>query len=636
MEEQFYSFDEVLKALQIEREELEGMIHEGEISAHAEGGKVKFRKSDINILRISKMDQPTISIHEHDDLDVIEEISDVELVDDSSAWQPLLAMDRGQEDEEVEPLLDITPEENPAQPLLNISSHDLMADEEPVESKYEISRVDMEDLVFEKNNFDEMQDTGELLFDSKDQKHATANEVNNLFKSSEIEYGIEDSEATAIKESLDLAEDEHAVISTVPPFIESLSIEESKKRQQVKTFASVAAVLLAFVILACVIIFASQSKRIEVTVHPVAEIEIPRYHNIRCQLHPEKTVVIPSQYAGELQKIANQGTWINQGALVAAIVHPPHLVAKVSQAQKQLAQKQHDFNLLKANFTTLIQQRNQFLKDNREKVPDLKAMIGFYRRYRSQKNPDDLEKYRAARQRLSADFLRSYSDFSRKGRNLIGQKKQYEKELQELQSQLQNHQQQLQNYRQPIVAPHAGIIKKWHVQDQEQVDSGRKLCDLDLVASLTAKVEISVHDALTWKAGDQVKIFHNDKAYNATVTGAESQQQVVQLAISLPNPENRLQPETTVELRYQKNYRTLGIPEKAIVNKADGYFVLLAQNNMVVKKKIELGERLGNFVAIKGNFLQKGDRVIIPGPEDLKDGDAILIGKDNGGGINEK
>ena len=72
MENEFYSFNDVLKELQVEKEELEELIENGEVKAYTSPkGHIQFNRSEIKTLRFIKMDQPTITVAEHNGNDNI-------------------------------------------------------------------------------------------------------------------------------------------------------------------------------------------------------------------------------------------------------------------------------------------------------------------------------------------------------------------------------------------------------------------------------------------------------------------------------------------------------------------------------------------------------------------------------------
>ncbi|HPY74314.1 MAG TPA: hypothetical protein PLB63_02735 [Planctomycetota bacterium] len=57
---EYYSFEKVLRELQMEEDELKRLVSEGEIRAFRDDDKMKFRKSDIDGLKKGRMTEPTI------------------------------------------------------------------------------------------------------------------------------------------------------------------------------------------------------------------------------------------------------------------------------------------------------------------------------------------------------------------------------------------------------------------------------------------------------------------------------------------------------------------------------------------------------------------------------------------------
>lgn len=98
-ENEYYSFERVLRELQIEREELTRLADEGEIRAFREGGLLKFIKSDIDGLKRGRMTEPSIILPQDFGED---EADDDEILlveeDDEAA---LLSIEELEKDEEI-------------------------------------------------------------------------------------------------------------------------------------------------------------------------------------------------------------------------------------------------------------------------------------------------------------------------------------------------------------------------------------------------------------------------------------------------------------------------------------------------------------------------------------------------------
>ncbi|WP_372365738.1 hypothetical protein [Candidatus Uabimicrobium sp. HlEnr_7] len=88
---QYYSFEKVLKELQMEEDELKRLVSEGEIRAFRDEDKMKFKKSDIDGLKKGRMTEPTIILPSGEPDDSSED-SEVLLVEEDTS-ETLLDID---------------------------------------------------------------------------------------------------------------------------------------------------------------------------------------------------------------------------------------------------------------------------------------------------------------------------------------------------------------------------------------------------------------------------------------------------------------------------------------------------------------------------------------------------------------
>lgn len=88
---QYYSFEKVLKELQMEEDELKRLVSEGEIRAFRDEDKMKFKKSDIDGLKKGRMTEPTIILPSGEPDDSAED-SEVLLVEEDTS-ETLLDID---------------------------------------------------------------------------------------------------------------------------------------------------------------------------------------------------------------------------------------------------------------------------------------------------------------------------------------------------------------------------------------------------------------------------------------------------------------------------------------------------------------------------------------------------------------
>lgn len=89
---EYFSFEKVLKELQMEEDELKRLVSEGEIRAFRDEEKMKFKASDIAGLKKGRMTEPTIILPSGGDDEGTEEESEVLLVEDDTS-ETLLDID---------------------------------------------------------------------------------------------------------------------------------------------------------------------------------------------------------------------------------------------------------------------------------------------------------------------------------------------------------------------------------------------------------------------------------------------------------------------------------------------------------------------------------------------------------------
>jgi hypothetical protein len=139
---EYYSFERVLKELQIEEEELKRLVSEGEIRAFRDDDKMKFKKSDIEGLKKGRMTEPTIILPSNETSDSSED-SEVLLVEEDTS----------------ETLLDIDDLESAESSSASVPTVDFSSSE--FEDASSASGTITEELTFE-------EDSGSYVLDSSD------------------------------------------------------------------------------------------------------------------------------------------------------------------------------------------------------------------------------------------------------------------------------------------------------------------------------------------------------------------------------------------------------------------------------------------------------------------------------------
>lgn len=88
---EYYSFEKVLKELQLDEEELKRMVSEGAIRAFRDDDKMKFRRDDVDVMRSGRQTDPTI-IMPGSGVEAAEGDNDIALVEDDTS-ETLLDLD---------------------------------------------------------------------------------------------------------------------------------------------------------------------------------------------------------------------------------------------------------------------------------------------------------------------------------------------------------------------------------------------------------------------------------------------------------------------------------------------------------------------------------------------------------------
>ncbi|MHC4779712.1 MAG: hypothetical protein ACYTFG_14145 [Planctomycetota bacterium] len=117
---EYYSFEKVLKELQMDEDELKRLVSEGQIRAFRDEDKMKFRADDIVGLKKGRQTEPTIILPPSDDADG--GADDIMLVDDDTDetlldLEDLGADDLGESDETSIPSLDMDEDDASADTL---------------------------------------------------------------------------------------------------------------------------------------------------------------------------------------------------------------------------------------------------------------------------------------------------------------------------------------------------------------------------------------------------------------------------------------------------------------------------------------------------------------------------------------
>jgi hypothetical protein len=699
MAQEFYSINDVLRELQIEREQLEMMMQEGDIKAYREGEKIKFLKDDIDLLKVTKMDQPTIAVHKESEGEaiLIEEIVEDGEEKEEETPVPLLSMSEDEVAKEAEnvakeaddtaskwenvmdanPLASALneppqsskeemevrgetksliglPEDAGTQPLLDIYQNPKKPDSG---KSYEAIKTETEELVFERESED-MLETGELLFDSKEKVLPRDKEMEELFTESEMGISPLDSREENLKDAWDLAESGDEIASSATPSGRNgLAIDESKRRKKVRGMGTVAAGGLAFLVLAFFIMFPnreSDSVHVKVKLYQLQEMTFPRDYTKDGVLHSVKSAEVYVPDGGKISELAPVGTFVQTGTPVAYLTQRTGVAQQLKELEMQIEKcntslqiiAQHKSTL--ANFDNLRQvyAKSKRIANTTKKKEDVK------------KSQDDLQQLR--------NVYAKYQDMRKVYDKAIPTDAKLDKQIEILNTILKNREieenQKIESTqrlivdktqkdfsaRYPVPASQAGVVDKWSVAADEAVTAGQNVCSLAL---LQAEFLISEVEKRNWKEGDTLKIKHGEKELSATVEKIYADQDTKPVMFHiwalLNSAGQDFKQGTRLVLEYQKEYGSVvSVPLAAILEEAEGTTVLVVKeeakeegntskkSHKIYKRQIRVEKTTSDLALVSGD-VAKGEYVICAivypkskGLRELKNGQTVVIQND--------
>ena len=184
-----------------------------------------------------------------------------------------------------------------------------------------------------------------------------------------------------------------------------------------------------------------------------------------------------------------------------------------------------------------------------------------------------------------------------------------------------------------IRAPISGKITEKTVEIGMKLSPGMKIAEISQTDLLTIETDISAEDILKIKLNDTVKLLTPKEELDGIITkifpSADARTKKVRVEIAYDNKDNKLIPETFVDVRLPINTelddeKSLFIPLRAVTITANENYVFIIVNNQAKKTLVKLGETKGTTVEIlKG--LSNTDELIIEGAKAIEDGEKVEI-----------
>ena len=186
-----------------------------------------------------------------------------------------------------------------------------------------------------------------------------------------------------------------------------------------------------------------------------------------------------------------------------------------------------------------------------------------------------------------------------------------------------------------LVAPIDGVILRRNIERGDLGTPGSPA--FILATTSTVKVVFGAPDTMigAMKIGQAIDVTTEsipDHTFTATIArvapAADPKTRVFDVELHIDNPKDELKPGMIASLEITKGSAPLlAVPLDAVVrpkSQPDGYAVFVVENNKAITRSVDLGEPMGNLVAVRGG-LQKNERVVVSGPALLVDGQPVRV-----------
>jgi len=344
---------------------------------------------------------------------------------------------------------------------------------------------------------------------------------------------------------------------------------------------SFALIIAAPVLLTTANALAQQPSAQVVQVAQVEQAEITPTVAVPGTIYSRNDVQVTAGVSGQLLMVAEPGTSLDIGALVAAIDKQP-LVLQRAEQEALLARAQIN-----------IRQLESQLRRQRE-LADSSLVSEF-----------ELEQTEANR-----DLAISDSKITRV-------------RIRQIDDQIR---------RADVRAPFSGIVINRMRRAGEDVSRGEVLAQMTDLENMEVRAFVPLKHLPRTVAGDRIRVFateatHTGKIRTLVPTG-DLRSQTFEARIDLPPAASStwtVGQLVSVAVPIRARALALAVPRDALVLRQNGSFVFrISDENKAEKIPVEIGDSAGELVAVEG-ALAEGDRVAIRGAENLQEGSEVKI-----------
>ena len=183
-----------------------------------------------------------------------------------------------------------------------------------------------------------------------------------------------------------------------------------------------------------------------------------------------------------------------------------------------------------------------------------------------------------------------------------------------------------------VRAPFSGVVISRSRRSGEEVARGEVLGEITDIQNLEVRAFVPLKHLRRTAAGQAIDIFETETAHTGTIRSlvptGDVRSQTFEARIDLPQDATQdwtVGQLVSVAIPIRARQLAMAVPRDALVLRQNGSFVFrISTDNKAEQIKVDVGDSAGNLVAVTGD-LAEGDRVAIRGAENLSEGADVRI-----------
>ncbi len=183
-----------------------------------------------------------------------------------------------------------------------------------------------------------------------------------------------------------------------------------------------------------------------------------------------------------------------------------------------------------------------------------------------------------------------------------------------------------------VRAPFSGVVISRSRRSGEEVARGEVLGEITDIQSLEVRAFVPLKHLRRTAAGQAIDIFETETTHTGTIRSlvptGDIRSQTFEARIDLPQDATQdwtVGQLVSVAIPIRTRQLALAVPRDALVLRQNGSFVFrISADNKAEQIEVDVGDSAGNLVAVSGD-LAEGDRVAIRGAENLSEGADVKI-----------